>query len=107
MNITAIIDDIQNSIIQLQKRLDELRVLDQSSANDILLTRQESADLLGESLRQLDRDCNRYGIRKINTINGVRIRKRDLLIHMGLMADENHQGPMSDLDRIIQKAARK
>ena len=80
MELTKIIDDIQHSIGVLQRKLDELRQMDDEAAQSILLTRQEAADFVGVSLRQFDRDCKRYGIEKISTIGGIRIRKYDLLV---------------------------
>lgn len=68
MELTKIIDDIQHSIGVLQRKLDELRQMDDEAAQSILLTRQEAADFVGVSLRQFDRDCKRYGIEKISTI---------------------------------------
>ena len=84
MELGKNIDDIQKSILALQRRLDELRTMDDAIAQTTLLTRQEAADYVGVSLRQLDRDCKRYGIEKLDTIGGVRIRKSDLMILMGL-----------------------
>lgn len=57
MKLESIIEDIQGCIFSLQQRLDELKSMDDKSAETILLTRQEAADLIGKSLRQLDRDC--------------------------------------------------
>ncbi|MDD4819906.1 MAG: hypothetical protein PHD21_03635 [Flavobacteriales bacterium] len=105
MNIKSIIDDIQQSIILLQERLDELKVLDNETVRDILITRQEAADLLEVSLRQFDRYCNSYGIRKITTINGVRISKREILIHMGVIQDSVPQAK-TEFESIIQQSSR-
>lgn len=88
MDFTDIIDDIQQSILVLQHRLDELRTMDDQLVQTVLLSRQEAAEFIGESVRQFDRDCQRFGIRKINTINGVRVRKADLMLHMGLMRED-------------------
>lgn len=88
MDFTDIIDDIQQSILTLQHRLDELRTMDDQLVQTVLLSRQEAAEFIGESVRQFDRDCQRFGIRKINTINGVKVRKADLMLHMGLMRED-------------------
>ncbi len=88
MDFTDIIDDIQQSILTLQHRLDELRTMDDQLVQTVLLSRQQAAEFIGESVRQFDRDCQRFGIRKINTINGVRVRKADLMLHMGLMRED-------------------
>lgn len=87
MSFTEIIQDIQDHIVSLQERLNELKSIDMTSPHDILLTRQEAADLLGKSTRQLDRDCRIYGIRKEYVNNGIRIRKSEILKHMGLLND--------------------
>ncbi len=63
MKLDAIIEDMQGCIFSLQQRVEELKTMDDKSAETILMTRQEAADLIGKSLRQLDRDCRRYGIR--------------------------------------------
>lgn len=62
MDFTDIVDDIQMSILTLQRRLDELRTMDDRLAQTVMLTRQEAAAFVGESLRQFDRDCHHYGI---------------------------------------------
>lgn len=77
MELNAIIEEMQGCIFSLQQRVEELKGMDDKSAETILLTRQEAADLLGKSLRQLDRDCRRYGIRKVAANGGVRIPKID------------------------------
>ena len=66
MKLDAIIEDMQGCIFSLQQRVEELKTMDDKSAETILMTRQEAADLIGKSLRQLDRDCRRYGIRKVH-----------------------------------------
>lgn len=105
MNIKSIIDDIQQSILLLQDQLDELKIFDDETANDILITRQEAADLLMVSLRQFDRYCNSFGIQKISTIAGVRVRKRDILIHMGVIS-EPIRVKQSDLQKITKRISR-
>lgn len=109
MELSKIIDDIQKSILTLQRRLDELRSLDDGLAETTLLTRQEAADFVGVSLRQFDRDCIRYGVEKLYTIGGIRIRKSELMVLMGLRDPENTSSKYrrhasvaeSDFDRII------
>lgn len=64
MELTKIIDDIQHSIGVPQRKLDELRQMDDEAAQSILLTRQEAADFVGVSLRQFDRDWNATVSRK-------------------------------------------
>ncbi len=101
MDFKEIIDDIQSSIIQLQNKLDKLKVLDSKTAKDVMLTRQEAADLMNVSLRQVDRLCNSFTLHKITTINGVRISKREVLVQMGVL-QENHT-PQSDFNTIIRR----
>lgn len=101
MNIKSIIDDIQQSITSLQERLDELKILDDETARDILITRQEAADLLMVSLRQFDRHCRDYGIHKQTTISGVRVSKREILIHMGVIKPSDTK--RSDLENILRQ----
>lgn len=103
MDIGLIIEDIQGCIFSLQKRLDELKSMDDKSAETILLTRQEAADLIGKSLRQLDRDCRLYDIRKVHANGGIRIPKIDLLVHMGVVKRPEASKRQSDLQRILNK----
>lgn len=103
MNLESIIKDIQGCIFSLQQRLDELKSMDDKSAETLLLTRQEAADLIGKSLRQLDRDCRRYDIRKVHANGGIRIPKIDLLVHMGLVKRPEESASKSDLERILAK----
>lgn len=106
MELQTILEDIQTCIFSLQKRVDELRMMDDKSAEMILFTRQQAADFIGKSLRQLDRDCREFGIRKVRANGGIRIPKVDLLVHMGLLArpDEPRQ---SDLQRVLNKFQRR
>ena len=69
MEYKRIIDDIQVSISQLQQQLDTLRLMDKRMVTSALMTRQEAADFIGESVRQFDRDCQRYGIEKLHNIS--------------------------------------
>lgn len=88
MEYKKIIDDIQATVTRLQQQLDLLRLMDKRLVTSALMTRQEAADFVGESVRQLDRDCLRYGIEKLHTMGGIRIRKSDIMRHMGLPIDE-------------------
>lgn len=105
MKLDAIIDEMQGCVFTLQKRIDDLKTMDDKSAETILLTRQQAADMIGKSLRQLDRDCRRYGIRKVRANGGIRIPKIDLLMHMGLVA-QPEKPRQSDLQRILDKYRR-
>lgn len=106
MELNAIIGDIQGCIFTLQQRVDDLKTIDDKSAETILLTRQQAADMIGKSLRQLDRDCRRYGIRKVRANGGIRIPKIDLLVHMGLVS-RPEEPRRSDLQRIVDKCQRR
>ncbi len=101
MEIKSIILDIQQSIFVLQNRLDQLKVLDNKTARDVLITRKEASEILGVSIRQIDRYCNAHKINKIPTIQGVRISKREVLVNMGLLS--NHSDKSCDFDRIFGK----
>ena len=101
----AISGEGQGGIYALQQRVEELKGMDDKAAGAILLTRQEAADVHGKSLRQLDRDCRRYGIRKVAANGGVRIPKIDLLIHMGLVV-RPAKPQRSELERLLCKHGR-
>lgn len=108
MGFPEIIEDIQTCILSLQTRLDQLRAMDNTTAQDVFLTRQEAADMIGKSLRQLDRDCVRFRIRKRQINGGIRISKADLLRHMGLLGsvvEEESEGE-SAFDRIYNSYRR-
>lgn len=112
MKITEIVDSLQEGVYHLQRQIDEIKSYDDRLAHTILLTRQEAADFVGESLHQFDRDCNRYGIEKIQTLGGVRIRKSDLMRCMGLLSEaaadaEGAHGKMSDYEHLTGKYAKR
>ena len=106
MKLDAIIEDMQGCIFSLQQRVEELKTMDDKSAETILMTRQEAADLIGKSLRQLDRDCRRHGIRKVHANGGIRIPKIDLLVHMGLVA-RPAEPRRSELQRVLGRVGRR
>lgn len=107
MNYAEIINKLQDSIFSVQKALEELRCLDSTMADDIYITRQEAADLMGKSMRQMDRDCKRYGIRRKPFNNGIRISKRDVLCHIGVLQDnESIRKKMSEFERICNGISR-
>ena len=103
MNFAEIINDIQDCIFSLQSRLDELKCTQEIYQRDIYITRQEAADLLGKGLRQTDRDCVRYGIKRKQCNNGIRISKRDILCHLGLLEKTAEEKNINDFDRIMNK----
>ncbi len=107
MNYAMIIKNLQQSILSAQMVLDELQCLEEECKVDIYITRQEAADLLGKGLRQLDRDCAKYGIRRRNYNNGIRISKRDILVHIGAISDGNEKESDNDFNRILRKGGLK
>lgn len=84
MDYQDLIYKIERHILGLQRCIDQLKKGDAQMVQNILLTRQDAADMAGISLRQLDRICHDFRIPKIHTIQGVRIRRTDILAHMGL-----------------------
>ena len=109
MNYIDILNKIQTDLLAIQSSLNELRCIDDTSIADIFITRQEAADMLGKGLRQLDRDCIRYNIRRQKCNNGVRISKRDIMRHLGYVAPEPEdleppgEEQMSEFDRIMYR----
>lgn len=109
MNYIDILNKIQTDLLAIQSSLNELRCIDDTSIADIFITRQEAADMLGKGLRQLDRDCIRYNIRRQKCNNGVRISKRDIMRHLGYFAPEPEdleppgEAQMSEFDRIMYR----
>lgn len=91
---------MEQTILLMQQQMDVLKAMDVHSSDSILLTRQEAADLLGKSLRQLDRDCHRYGIVKEFANGGIRIRKSHLLMHMGLLPKPTTEEYKTEFERI-------
>lgn len=100
MKLGAIIEDIQECIFSLQQRVDDLKAMDDKAAETILFTRQQAADVIGKSLRRLDRDCRQYGIRQVRAIGGTRIPQIDLFVHMGLVV-RLAEPRKSDLQRVL------
>ena len=109
MNYIDILNKIQTDLLAIQSSLNELRCIDDTSIADIFITRQEAADMLGKGLRQLDRDCIRYNIRRQKCNNGVRISKRVIMRHLGYFAPEPEdleppgEEQMSEFDRIMYR----
>lgn len=103
MKYADVINELQTNLLNMQKRLDQLKRMDITTASEVFLTRQEAADFICKSLRQLDRDCARYGIPKVHVNGGIRIRKSDLLKHMGLLGTSNEEDGLSERDRIFKR----
>ncbi len=103
MNYAKIIEQLQQSIFSAQRVLKELQCIDDMSSTDIYITRQEAADLLGKGLRQMDRDCKRYGIRRKSCNNGIRISKRDILIHLGVISGTLEIDSKNEFEQILSR----
>lgn len=103
MSFAEIIQNMQSSILDMQDKLEQLKRIDVSTAHEVYLTKQEAADMLRKSIRQLDRDCERYGIPKLHVNGGIRIRKADLLRHMGLLPKEESNTEDDDFTRIYKR----
>lgn len=80
-----IIENLQQTIISMQNTLDLLKLNDERFVQHILFSRDEAAEFLGVSVRQVDRMCNIYNIHKIKTAQGVKIRRAELLPYRGLI----------------------
>ncbi len=103
MDFTAIINEIQETIFALQAKVDAMRKLESTPAIDVefMMTRKEAAAFIGRSLRQLDRLCESYKIKKEIIDGSVRIRRSSLLRFKGIIpADERRQ---SDVDVLINR----
>ena len=109
MNYIDILNKIQTDLLAIQSSLNELRCIDDTSIADVYITRQEAADMLGKGLRQLDRDCIRYNIRRQKCNIGARISMRDIMRHLGYFAPEPEdleppgEEQMSEFDRIMYR----
>ncbi len=105
MDLTAILDEMQETVSSLQDKIDAMRKLESyPSINvEILMTRKEAAAFIGRSLRDLDRLCASYKIQKeVDKITGnVRIKRSSLLRFQGIIpADMEGK---SDFDALIDK----
>lgn len=80
-----IIENLQQTIISMQNTLDLLKLNDERFVQHILFSREEAAEFLGISVRQVDRMCNTCDIHKIKTAQGVKIRRAELLPYRGLI----------------------
>lgn len=95
---------MQESILTAQRVLAELQCMSEISQTDIYITRQEAADLMGKSLRQMDRDCKTHNIRRRTYNNGIRVSKRDVLIHIGALTENGvATEKLSDLEKLHHK----
>lgn len=84
-------------MLLLHGKINELMGTYDVSVHDVYITRQEAADMLGKGLRQLDRDCKKYNIRRKKCNNGIRISKFDIMKHLG-MIEEDQPVTISSVD---------
>ncbi len=107
MEIKEIIQDLQNSLDNVQLRLNMLKTVQtgQLYEVDILMTRKEAAYFIHKSVRQIDRLCAERKIKRVYIDGAVRIRKSDLLRYKGLEIKPLAEGcdVKSEFDRIIEK----
>lgn len=88
MKYTSLLNEIQTQMLLLHGKINELMGAYDISVHDVYITRQEAADMLGKGLRQLDRDCKKYNIRRKKCNNGIRISKYDIMKHLGMIEDD-------------------
>ena len=105
-NMDMDIKDTIEKILFLMDRLrNELEAFYEMNAPkpffDRLLTRKEAAGMIGRTLQSLDRMVREGKLHKVY-VNGVpRLRKSELLRHLGYDFDPMGQKPRSELDNII------
>ena len=88
MKYTSLLNEIQTQMLLLHGKINELMGAYDISVHDVYITRQEAADMLGKGLRQLDRDCKKYNIRRKKCNNGIRISKYDIMKHLGMIEED-------------------
>lgn len=88
MKYTSLLNEIQTQMLLLHGKINELMGAYDVSVHDVYITRQEAADMLGKGLRQLDRDCKKYNIRRKKCNNGIRISKFDIMKHLGMIEED-------------------
>lgn len=105
MELSALLDDIQSGIIDLQHKVDILRTMDSGTLYDIdiFFTRKEAADYIGRSVRQLDRLCDECKIKRERVDGSIRIRRSSLLKIKGIVVTRNEHSNVSEISRIIEK----
>jgi len=101
--------DIKDTIEKILFLMDRLRneleafyeMNDPKPSFDRLLTRKEAAGMIGRTVQSLDRMVREGKLHKVY-VNGVpRLRKSELLRHLGYDFDPMGQKPRSELDNII------
>ena len=92
-------------MLLLHGKINELMGAYDISVHDVYITRQEAADMLGKGLRQLDRDCKKYNIRRKKCNNGIRISKYDIMKHLGMIEDDQPESSSTvDLSAAVPKS---
>ena len=92
-----------------KEAIEQVKLAEEKASQILLTAEQEAADMLGKGLRQLDRDCIRYNIRRQKCNNGVRISKRDIMRHLGYFTPEPEdleppeEEKMTEFDRIMYR----
>ena len=101
--------DIKDTIEKILFLMDRLRneleafyeMNDPKTSFDRLLTRKEASGMIGRTVQSLDRMVREGKLHKVY-VNGVpRLRKSELLRHLGYDFDPKGQKPRSELDNII------
>ncbi len=105
MELSALLDEIQSGIIDLQNKVDILRTMDSGELYqlDVLMSRKEAANYIGRSIRQLDRLCEERKIRREIVDGVVRIRRSTLVRFKGVGFEKQKQNEVSEISQIINK----
>lgn len=103
MDYTRLLDELQQSVIALNDKIDALRKLEYNNINDVaseidmMMTRKEAANFIGRSMRQLDRLCENYIIKREIIDGSIRIRRSSLLRYKGIVPLEEKQSEFNGL----------
>jgi len=106
MNLSALLEEIQVAIQELQTKVNIIRAMESGQVYDvdILLTRKEAAEFIGRSIRQLDRLCDEHKIKREVRDGAIRIRRSELMMYKGLIVTSTSpQEALSEFDRIFHK----
>jgi hypothetical protein len=104
MDIRALISDFQDTLIDLQHKLEIMRSLsgDTEAEIEVLMTRKEAAAFIGRSERQLDRLCSENKIHREYNDGEVRIRRSELLRFKGIITSRNAYGD-TEMEELLRK----
>ena len=95
---------MQEMIFSLQIKLDAIKNIETSTPihhGEFMMTRKEAAAFIGRSVRQLDRLCETYKIKKEVVDGSIRIRRTSLLRFQGIISEEIK--PMSEIESVINR----